>query len=727
MRFTLAAAGVLLGLAALLLLARYAPNLADFGRRQVLILGINVAAAVVLLAVIAAQLFRLTRDILRRAPGALLRGRLVALFVGLSLVPLLVVYLFALQFVNGGIDRWFDTGLEQELTSALRESRETLDLQARSRLSQTEALGTALGGLEGDTLARALGVLRADAGADELTVFGVDGRVVSSSSSGPQLPPLLPVDFQAELARQRPFVALEPEGNGRYRIRAAVPLPNVPAGAVGVFLQAVYPVGDRLGRLADSVQDTYTRYAELRYLRDPLKYSIALTLSLVLLLSLLAAVGGAMFIARRLTAPLEALVEGTEAVAKGQLDTRLPPASRDEVGFLINSFNEMIERLAAARADSRLSQLQLERERTNLAAILGNLSTGVIAVGPDGRMRIANQAASSILGANLDARVGATLHELGAGEPLLGQFVQAWEELQTGPDPTWRDQITLRTETGERILNCASSQLPGDGNSGGGLIVVFDDVTDLLLAQREAAWGEVARRLAHEIKNPLTPIRLAAERIRRRYLPAMGEDDGRVLDRSTHTIVQQVDAMRDMVNAFSEYARAPAMSVKQVDLSQLVREVAWLYAAHEGPTRVSLELEDGVTIEADAVRVRQLLHNLIRNAEDALEGRSDGRIEVRVRLLAEGARPLAELSVSDNGPGIDAEMLPRLFEPYVTSKNKGTGLGLAIVRKLVEEHGGGVHAENLPGGGARVSVRLPVRAHPAEPAVRPTADWREQA
>jgi nitrogen fixation/metabolism regulation signal transduction histidine kinase len=720
-RFTLAAAGVLLGLAALVMLARYAPNLSDFGRRHVLILGINVAAALVLLGVIAGNLFRLARDILRSAPGARLRGRLAALFVGLSVAPLLVVYVFALQFVNGGIDRWFDSGLEQELSSALRQSREALDVQARSRLSQTAALASALDGLEGDTLARALSVLRADAGADELTVFGSQLQVAGSSASVAQLPPVLPADFVTELARNRRFVALEPEGNGHYQIRAAVTLNQLAPGGATRYLQAVYPVGDRLGRLVDSVQDTYTRYSELRYLRDPLKYSIALTLSLVLLLSLLAAVGGALFFARRLTAPLEALVEGTEAVAKGDFDTRLPAGSHDEVGFLTKSFNEMIERLSLARAESRHSQQQLESERTSLAAILGNLTTGVIAVGPDGRIRIANQAASSILEADLASRVGATLDELGDSDPLLRQFVDACGPLLKGPDAAWRDQIVLRTDGGQRILNCASSRLPGEAGALAGSIVVFDDVTDLLLAQREAAWGEVARRLAHEIKNPLTPIRLAAERIRRRYLPTMGEDDGRILERSTHTIVQQVDAMRDMVNAFSEYARAPAMRVERVDLSQLAREVAWLYAAHEGPTAVRLELEEGVEIEADAVRVRQLLHNLIRNAEEALEGRTDGVIQVRVRLLPDGQKPAAELSVADNGPGIGAEMLPRLFEPYVTSKNKGTGLGLAIVRKLVEEHGGSVQAENLPEKGARVSVRLPLRMAPSED----TDDWPE--
>ena len=738
----IAVAGVVMGIGALILLGRYASSLADFGKRHVLILAVNAVAAVVLLGLILLNLFRLVRDYRRRSPGARLRARLVAMFVGLTLAPLLIVYFFALQFVNGGIDSWFDSDLEQELASALRLSRESLEVQATSRLTQTTSLAAALGNLDGEALARALSVLRADANADELTVFTPRLRVAASSARSAALPPFLTEDVQDELVRTQRFVALEPQGGARYQVRAVVPIPaEIPAdgGDAGPrYLQAVFPIGYRQGRLADAVQDTYTRYTELRFLREPLKDNLTLTLSLVLLLSLLAAATGAFYFARRLAAPIESLVAGTEAVAKGDFDTRLPPGAADEVGFLIQSFNGMIERLGRAREESRVSQQQLERERANLATILGRLSTGVIATGADGHIRIANDAAGAILGVDLASRTGADLDEIAESGPLPAQFIEASRAHLSGEQPEWRGQITLRTEGARRILNCASSALPGDGGDGtaagsstGGAIIVFDDVTELLVAQREAAWGEVARRLAHEIKNPLTPIRLAAERIRRRYLPSMAQEDGQVLDRSTHTIVQQVEAMRDMVNAFSEYARAPAVTIARVDLSQLVREVAWLYRAQEGQPAVKLSLEEGLEVEADAVRVRQLLHNLIRNAQEALEGQADGTIEIGVRSIPAGERPMAELTVADNGPGIEPDVLTRLFEPYVTSKKKGTGLGLAIVKKLIEEHGGTVAAENLPERGARLTVRLPVRAtvRDALSETRPVRvePWRERA
>jgi nitrogen fixation/metabolism regulation signal transduction histidine kinase len=721
----IATAAVLLGASALLLFAQSAPSLQGFNSRHLVIIGASISAALLLLALIVVNLVQLIRDYRRRAPGSRLRLRLVTMFVGLTLAPLCIVYLFALNSINSGIDNWFDSDLGTELSSALKLSRETLDTQATSRLLQTNALAAALGNLEGDPLLRALGVLRTDAGATELTVFSGQLQVLGSSMQGARLPPRLGEDVLAELRRTRIFVALEPEAKDRYQIRAAVTLPGDSNSVAPRYLQAIYPVGERQGRLADAVEDTYLRYAELRYLRGPLKYSLALTLSLVLLLSLLAAAAGAFYLSRRLSAPIEALAIGTEAVAKGNFDTHLPRGAADEIGFLIESFNGMIERLKRAREEGRRSQQQLENERANLATILGSLSTGVIAIGPDGTMRIANDAAGRVLGFDLRSLTGTAWKDTGQSSAIVAQFVTALDPHLQDATVEWRGQVVLRTDSSQRILNCASTRLPGDTESGGGAIVVFDDVTELLLAQRDAAWGEVARRLAHEIKNPLTPIRLAAERIRRWYLPNMTGEDGKVLDGSTHTIVQQVEAMRDMVNAFSEYARSPAINIARVDLARLIREVAWLYRAQEGQPAVDLKLDEEISIEADAVRVRQLLHNLIRNAQEALEGHADGHIEIAAGFGTGTERAVAEISVTDNGPGIAAELLPRLFEPYVTNKNKGTGLGLAIVRKLVEEHGGTVAAENISPHGARLSVRLPVRARNTDATGEVRALWSD--
>jgi nitrogen fixation/metabolism regulation signal transduction histidine kinase len=728
-------AGVALGTTALVLLARTAPDLAEFGRRQLLLLAVNTGAAVVMLLLIGLHLGRLIRDYRRRVPGARLRARMVAMFAGLAVAPLAVVYLFAILFLNTGIDRWFENELGQDLTTALRLSRESLDAEARSRQAQAEALATALAPLEGTALTRALEVLRADAGAEELTVFDDGFRALGRSLDGTRLPTVVAEDLVDRVARTGRFTGLEVDGASGYDIRVFVPMPAAD-GSVR-YLQAVFPVPERQSRLADAVQDTFLNYSELRYLRGPLKSSLVFTLSLVLLLSALAAAGGAFFLSRRLVAPLEALVAGTEAVARGDFDTRLTPTTRDEVGFLLRAFNDMTARLATARAESRASQDQLERERTNLAVILGRLSTGVIAIDAARRIRMANAAAAAILGTDLAERAGQTLEDAVADSPLAAQFAAACARHlvprpSTGDgDVDWRGQVALRSGSVQRLVNCAITSLPQKAAGPGGFIIVFDDVTTLLQAQRDAAWGEVARRLAHEIKNPLTPIRLAAERIRRRYLPAMAGDDGQVLDRSTSTIVQQVEAMRDMVNAFSEYARAPEVVLTEVPLNQLVSEIAWLYRPQSGQPRVRVALDPQVTVvRADAGRVRQVLHNLLRNAQEALEGRADGVIEICTRLAnGPGGQAQVEITVTDNGPGIDAAALPDIFEPYMTTKNKGTGLGLAIVKKLVEEHGGSVAASNMPGGGARMSACFPVtgpgRDLPTERPAQPGGSHRE--
>jgi PAS domain S-box-containing protein len=471
----------------------------------------------------------------------------------------------------------------------------------------------------------------------------------------------------------------------------------------------------RLAALADTVESAYQRYGEKARLREPLKTSFTLTLTLVLLLSLFAALYGAFWAARRLVRPIQDLVAGTRAVAKGDFDMRLPLTSHDEMGILVHSFNDMTKRLARAREETRRSQHAVEAERANLAVILARLSTGVISLEPDRTVRTANQAACSILGADVDSVIGKPLAEAGKGSSLFEQFDMACSAHLDAGQTEWREQLVLQAESGRRILMCACTTLSGEDRSPGGFVIVFDDITALLQAQRDAAWGEVARRLAHEIKNPLTPIQLSAERIRRKLLGSMSEGEAQMLDRATHTIVQQVEAMKEMVNAFSEYARAPEMDVSRFDLNQLIVEVAELYRAGSRETgraaRPKLTLDPALTeIEADRGRLRQIVHNLLANAIEALEGSRDPEIRVETRLVERPDGRLAEITVEDNGPGFRPDVIGQVFDPYVTTKPKGTGLGLAIVKKIVEEHGGRIEADNARTGGARVRIELPLAA-----------------
>ncbi len=704
---SLVLAAVLLGASALVLLALTSQDSEQFGRTHDLLLLINGVGAFVLLLLIASNLFRLVRDYRTGKAGARLKTRMLLAFVTLAVAPLVIVWYFAVQFLNQGIDSWFDVRVEQGLGDALELSRSALDVRMREDLEKTRVAALQIDGVRPMQLVSVLGDLRREAAAMEITVFGDGSRIIATSTSDPAalFPSPPPDDMSLRLRQAGTYVSLEPGLAGRYQVRAAVLLRPRAPGAETLVVQGLYPVGGRIGMLADSVEQSYRRYRELAFLREPLQYSFTITLTLVVLCCFLAALYGGVFFTRRLVAPLQSLVAGTQAVARGDLDTRLPIATHDEVGFLIDSFNEMILRLKNAREAARWSQQQVEEERAQLAAILARLTTGVIALEPDGAIRIANDAAGEILDADLVRSEGHPLEALAEQRPLVAQFVSALRAHGEKEGPEWRHELELRTDAGKRTLVCACTSLPADELGAAGEVIVFDDVTNLVRAQRDAAWGEVARRLAHEIKNPLTPIQLSAERIRRRYLKKVDVADAEVLDRATHTIVQQVEAMRDMVNAFSEYARAPALSLTVVDLNQLVREVSYLYPARESFPTVSLELDQDVgEVAADVVRMRQVLHNLIRNALEALDGRTDGRVIVATGISGTGD---VELIVSDNGPGLDPETLDKIFEPYVTTKAKGTGLGLAIVKKLVEEHGGRVTAENAAGGGAAVHVRLP--------------------
>jgi len=713
----LISAAVLLGLAALLLLSQTAQDSEQFGRLHDMLLLVNAAGVVILLMLIIGNLYRLVRDYRRRVPGTRLKARLLIAIVGLSVAPIVVVYLFAVQVLSRGIDSWFDIEIQGGLSDALILSRSALDRRIQTSMERTQIIAMQLLRSDREDIFTTLNDLRREHSATEITLFGRNNLILATShqDTSAGFPIVPPDNVILQLRQAGTYVGLDPIGRGSYQIRAAMILPRARLDAEQLILQVLYPVPERIGTLVDSVESTFSSYNELVFLRKPLMVSSALTLTLVVMLAALAAVYGAFFFARRLVAPVLSVVSGTHAVAKGNFDTRLPATTHDEIGFLIDSFNQMIQRLGEAREEARLSRLRLEKERANVEAILARLSTGVIAIESDGRVRNANESAGQILNVDLTGAAGSTLDELADRHPELDAFMSALQGHLESDETEWRDRISLRGASGRRELVCTSSALPGEGDEPGGSVIVFDDVTELLQAQRDAAWGEVARRLAHEIKNPLTPIQLSAERIRRRYLGSMKDMEAEVLDRATHTIVAQVEAMRDMVNAFSEYARAPEISISRFELNQLVREVAYLYRAEGIQSRLELDLDESLhDIYADDVRLRQLLHNLIRNSMEATEGLAEPRVEIATRIIETAGKLFAEIRVSDNGPGINPEAMEHLFEPYVTTKNKGTGLGLAIVKKLVEEHGGTVTAENLRSGGASLNVRLPIGESPKD-------------
>jgi PAS domain S-box-containing protein len=704
----LAVVGILLWLVALLSFTRVTENSDEFAQRYQWILIINSVGIGVLLILIVSNLWQLVRDYRRHVPGSRLRARMVSVLVMVAITPLVGLYIFSFEFINRGIDNWLNVDVEQGLSDALELGRNALDSENRGRLDEVRGFARRLSEVKRDDLVATLGDLRKGSAAQKITVYGANNEILAITSREPAAPEYPSDEVLLQLRSQREYFSVEPRPGGDYRTRAAVVIDTLPMGDGFEFVEAMFPVEPRLGTLANAVQASYNEVEQLTVMRNGLKTGFTLTLSLVLLISLLASVYGAFFFARRLVVPIQLLMQGTRAVARGDFATRVPTPARDEIGFLVHSFNDMTQRLAKASEAARSSQQQVERERSKLEAILARLSTGVVSLEADLRIRTANHAASTILGVDLEHHVGDSVVQLAQKEPLLNQFVGVVQAHQQSGDPEWREQIMLRAEGGRRVLMCACTELPGDTDSPNGYAIVFDDITALLQAQRDAAWGEVARRLAHEIKNPLTPIQLSAERLRRKYLKAEG-GESELLDRATHTIIQQVEAMKQMVNAFSEYARTPRMEVTRFDVNALIAELCELYAHQEKPLAIKLALAaDLPQIEADAGRLRQVLHNLLRNALEATEHQDEARVDISTRPVTAAAVDFVEIKVADNGPGFLRDIVHQAFDPYVTSKPKGTGLGLAIVKKLVEEHGGQINARNREQGGAEISILIPM-------------------
>jgi nitrogen fixation/metabolism regulation signal transduction histidine kinase len=696
---------------ALLLLARSVEDSARFSRLQPWILLINILGVLALMVLLTRKFWQLFRDFRDHVPGSRLTMRTVTVFGGLVIAPLIVVYLFSLDFINRGIDSWFRVEIKQGLTDAVVLSRSALDLRLREQARRTESFARSLRDVQGAALLQRLDDERRSTDANEISVYDINGQALEVSSKVPlmQQPGTPPPEVALQIAAGRSYVSLNPEPAGQYSIETAAPVADTVSSHSGRrYVLIHYDVPKELSALAEAVQHTSSQYGDLSTVREPLKISFRLTLTLVVLLTLLAAIYGAIYSAQRLTRPVQDLIAGTRAVGKGDFGTRLPLPSRDEMGFLVHSFNDMTKRLRRASEDSARNSQAVERERQRLSIILSRLSTGVIVTDRDLTLHSANQSASMILGSNFDNAAGQNLVQLSSGTTRFAAFITELRVRLTAGWDEWREQLTLTGESGERVLLWACTPLPDEGDQSG-VVIVFDDITALLAVQRDAAWGEVARRLAHEIKNPLTPIQLSADRLRRKLLGNMNAEDATLLERATHTIVQQVDAMKQMVNAFSEYARAPDMKLQHFNLNQLVTEVAELYRLQDPSIEIRLDLEQGLPdLMADRGRVRQILANLITNGLEALSGIQGGCVDISTRQQrAEGAAS-AVICVRDNGPGFRKEILGRLFDPYVTGKPRGTGLGLAIVKRIVEEHGGRIEAENRPEGGAKILVFLPV-------------------
>lgn len=683
-----------------LLLMSTAADTVIFSRNYPLLIALNVVLALGMLGLVGWQLRTLWRDYQAQVFGARLKLRLMLMFGVIAVLPGALVYGVSVQFVTRSIESWFDVRVEKALESGLHLGRSALDSLLADVVDKGRSMASELSDIQESSRRSALLRLREEKGVQTAALFSVGGQLLSSATSElSSLMPDLPDQSQLKAARSSRSIGTVEGDGGKLYLRVLVPVSARDMFEEPRILQLTQPVPTALADDADAVQGVYRDYQELQLARDGLTRIYALTLTLTVLVALFGAFALAYLMARRLVAPLYILAEGTQAVAQGDFSPRQAIYSGDELGVLTQSFNRMTRQLDDARRDTERHRAELESARGYLESILANLSTGVLVFDRRFVLRTVNEGALTILNDDFDGVVSVAVDEW-PRQQVLGTFIR--EQFAATGDNEWQAQLELDRPNGmPQVLLLRGSRLPE--TSGGGDVVVFDDVTRLIAAQRSAAWGEVARRLAHEIKNPLTPIQLSAERLQFKLADKLANGDADMLARGTQTIINQVQAMKRMVDDFRDYARLPAPEVAPLDLNALIREVLGLYESSSAS--IDTELADDLgAILGDATQLRQIIHNLLRNAEDALEGRAGARIVIRTQQDNRHAR----LSLADNGPGFPVDLLPRIFEPYVTTKARGTGLGLPIVKKIVDEHQGSIEISNAPEGGARIDIRLPL-------------------
>ncbi len=692
-------------LSSLYFLGNSAESLERFGRANDLLLVINGLMSVIIFVLVTMNAARLVRELRQGLAGSKFTLRLVLMLVVMSLLPAIIVYTFSVRFLRSGIDSWFNVQIEQSLSSALDISRDSLAEEQREFLRRSEKIRVTLRTLEAPYLVPAMSDALSIHGAREVILRDQRGLVIASASMNLYLPQMrVDQSLSEQVLDGQPVVGVVERQDGNLDVQVGLPFNDAVTERKARILEVIYPIDARRQVLGQDVQDTYQHYQQLTFMREPLKSSFVFTLSLVLALSALAAIWIAFRLARLLMRPVQALAAGTRAVAEGDLTQQLPPGGKDEFGYLLNSFNQMVRQLQSARDRATLSQGEVEQQRAYLQAVVGSISTGVMTLDQTGRPSTINNAAVEMLGVDRAEVLGISLDEARERTGAYAALAEAVAPHLDADANTWQEELHLNGARGRRTFVCRGSRL---GEVGTGHVLVFDDISPIIRAQRDAAWSEVARRLAHEIKNPLTPIQLSAERIRHRYMDKLG-DDGELMDRATRTIVQQVESMKAMVNAFAEYANTPDLAFSDLSLADLLSDVVELYRGLPAGGCIGLQLAPDVPlVRADSGRIRQLLHNVLKNALEAQDDNLQARVDVRLQCVERGGNSRIKLQVRDYGPGFPEDTLDRVFEPYVTSKRRGTGLGLAIVKQVVEEHEGEIELSNADDGGACITIYLP--------------------
>ncbi|MGV3571939.1 MAG: ATP-binding protein [Ramlibacter sp.] len=718
---------VAIGIVLMFLLTQATNNRELYERNYGRLFALNMVVAGVLLAVILWVAVRLASRLRRGKFGSRLLVKLAMIFALVGLVPGGLIYVVSYQFVSRSIESWFDVKVEGALDAGLSLGRATLDTLSSDFASKTRAAAAQVADTPDTSAGLVLERVREQLGASDLVLWSSTGQLLASTGQSRfQLNPERPTPQQMRTARnQRTLTFVEglddpgPASIHNARIKALVVVPHPSLGLLAEprFLQATISVPPTLVANAIAVQEANREYQELALAREGLRRMYIGTLTLSLFLAVFGAVLLAIILGNQLARPLLLLAAGVSEVAAGDLSPKPALQGKDELGGLTRSFADMTQQLADARAAVGKSMDQVSAARANLQTILDNLTAGVIVLDAQGRIRTSNPGATSILRVPLAEHEGRSLAEIEGLEAFGAAVQQRFDEFlndrtQRAADH-WQQSFELNTVPGSGApqanvvtLVARGAEMPGDAR-----LLVFDDISEIVSAQRAQAWGEVARRLAHEIKNPLTPIQLSAERMEMKLAGKLQDPERALLTKSVRTIVDQVDSMKRLVNEFRDYARLPAAELKPLDLNALVSDVLVLYGRDSDPAHpsgqvpVRAELDPAAPpVLGDREQLRQVIHNLLQNAQDATEGRPGGEVVVRTQFNEASKR--VRLIVQDSGAGFPDHILKRAFEPYVTTKAKGTGLGLAVVKKIADEHGARIDLKNRAENGVILGAQV---------------------
>lgn len=752
LRYLLVVGGAIASIV-LFLLASAAENSAFFDQHYPWLLGLNALIATALLSLVVLLLARLYSRYRRGKFGSKLMARLVLLFAVIGILPGLVIYLVSVQFVSRSIESWFDVRVEAALESGLNLGQSALDSSLSDLSAQARSMALELSDFSESSQITQLSRLRDQSQGQEALIVTASGRVIASAGNalGSLLPDLPSAAVLQQVRVTRSYAVIEGSydltpnsrespsaGNlplasevAGLRLRVVVAIPDTGNGlslqGEARYLQLLQSVPSQLASNAEALRVAYSEYQERSVARSGLRKIYLVTLTLTLLLAIFGALAGAFLIASDLAKPLLLLAEGTKAVAEGNLSPRPIVATSDELGTLTQSFNMMIRQLFDARDAVEKNRMELQNAKAYLESVLANMSAGVMVLDDHFRLITCNQSVERILQHDCISHSGEPIKEIeglnGFAAAITNSFSQQSAQSAAGKNTKrnmhWQQQIEIPRRgieadaEGNITLLARGSRLPVGG--GTGYVVVFDDISDVISAQRSIAWGEVARRLAHEIKNPLTPIQLSAERLQMKLEGKLAPQDAILLNKGTTTIVNQVSAMKQMVDDFRDYAKTPPAVLVPLDLNELIEEILGLYMAGDERDIIHANLDlELPQVMGDATQLRQVVHNLLQNAQDAVNDHAGLTVTPRIDLMTEvihyndsesDSLTAVRLSITDNGPGFSPKILASAFEPYVTSKPRGTGLGLAVVKKIIEEHGGRIDIQNRDeASGAKITI-----------------------